>query len=197
MRIRTLLAVFAMLACAGCNSAGSNQAVQRQQPLYTVTTDLMQKPGELAVACAFAPLPLPPIGCGGPKVADIDLQSISGSERYRNGVVSVGTMRLVGTWDAGMLRLTTPPQPSSQRDRTPIPECTQNPNEPSPTTTPQGERLIGDETILIARGIQVIGFYVCQQALFVVVAVADAPTVDFMTARYAPIRLAGWLRPVT
>jgi len=183
-----------MLAVSACGQAGAWSP--GQAPHYTVTTSLMQKPGERAVACFAMPLPEPPIGCGGPPVVGLDLHTLPGFQRYRNGVESVGMMRLIGIWEAGELRLTARPQPESATDLTPTPRCDQTPADASPDTTPEGRKLMSDESLLNARGIQVLEFYVCKQALFVVVSVADKPTVDFMNVRYAPVQIAGWMRPV-
>jgi hypothetical protein len=106
-------------------------------------------------------------------------------------------MRLVGSWDAGELTLTAPPQPASDKDSTPMPRCDQTPADGAPDTTPEGRKLMSDENLLNAKGIQLLEFYECKQALFVVVSVADKPTVDFMNGRYAPVHVAGWLRPVS
>lgn len=140
------------------------------------------------------PLPDPPIGCGGPEVVGIDLQTLPGFQRYRNGVESVGTMHLIGTWEAGVLTLIQPPEGASAKDSTPTPRCAQTPADPGPDSTSEGRKLMSDEDLLKARGIQVLEFFVCQQALFIVVSVADTATVEFMNDRYAPVRVAGWLQ---
>ena len=191
-QLRRVLIAVLMMSCSACGYAGI--AGVRQSPLYTVTTSLMQKPGQNAVACFAMPLPYPPIGCGGPEVVGVDLQTLPGFQRYRNGVVSVGTVRLVGSWRAGTLALTQPPESASPKDITPVPQCAQTSADPAPDGTPEGRKLMSDPDVLKTRGIQVLEFYVCQQALFVVVSVADNATVKFMSETYAPVKVAGWLR---
>ncbi len=185
-----ILLAFAVAACGQPLVKASSTA------RYTVTASLMQKPGEDLRACTFIPLPLPPIGCGGVSISGLDILTLPDETRYRNGVVSAGTYRLVGTWGSGQLVLTAQPSPARANDLTPMPSCSQDPYERSPTDTPQGQRLMADSQVLKDRGIEPLQFYMCRQVLFVVVAVADQPTVDFMTSRYAPASIAGWLHPV-
>ena len=54
-----------------------------------------------------------------------------------------------------------------------------------------------EEQTIQQRGIIVLGFGVCQGVLFVAVAVADKDTVDFLEGRYAPVKVGGWLQPVS
>lgn len=187
--MRPLTAALLALGLAAC---GLMPTADTQR--YTVTTSLMQKPGELPRACSGMALPLPPIGCGGADIVGVDLQTLPDARRYSNGVISAGTYRLVGTWEHGALHLVEPPAAAVQTAATPLPNCAQSGYEGSPTDVLQGQRLMADEDMLNARGIVVLQFYMCQADLFVVVAVADATIVDFMQSRYAPVKVAGWLQ---
>jgi len=186
-----ILLVFGLAAC-GQPIVNAGAATR-----YTVTAFMMQRPAAPAIVCWGMPLPDPPIGCGGPPVADLDLSTMPDAHRYRNGVVAVGTYRLVGTWSAGSLHLTEAPTPAPASDRTRLAECSQDVNERSPTDVPQGEKLIADEDLLRSQGILVLELYMCHDRLFAGVAVADQETVDFLNARYGPIKVAGWLQPVS
>ena len=190
--VATTLAV-AVLLTAACGQARAGNT----QTLYTVTTGLMQKPGDVPRACSFVPLPLPPIGCGGVPISGLDLHSLPDAQTYRNGVVSAGTHRLVGTWEAGALHLTQPPVPASPTSVTPLPSCGQTAGDTEgPDALPQGRKLMDEEQMILQHGIVMLGFGVCQGVLFVEVAVADKDTVDYLTSRYAPVKVGGWLQPL-
>ena len=181
----------ALMACGPGRVAGAGHP---SGPNYTVTSNLMQKPGQDPVVCSFTPLPYPPIGCGGPSVANLDLATMADARRYSNGVVEVGTYRLVGTWKGGALHLTETPVSVSPSAHTPTPDCAQTTTDPSPDVTPEGRKLMDEEKLIEQHGIVLLESMMCQGALFVVVAVADADTIDFMTNRYAPVKVAGWLQ---
>ena len=158
----------------------------------------MAVPGKTVNACAFEPLPYPPIGCGGAQVVGLDLASAPGAHTYRNGVVETGLVRLVGVWKQGVLNLTSPPTAASPKDATPTPQCVQDQSDAAvPNPPPWAQSILSDDALLNAHSIQLLGFYVCQGTLFIAVTVADRETVDFLTKRYAPARVAGWLRPVS
>ncbi len=157
----------------------------------------MQKPGELARACSFIPLPLPPIGCGGAPITGVDIRSLPDAQVYRNGVVGAGMYRLVGTWQSGSLHLTKAPLRAPINAGTPLPNCAQNnADAEGPDALPQGRKLMDEEETIAQHGIVLLGFGMCQGILFVEVAVADKDTVDFLTSRYAPVKVGGWLQPV-
>ena len=188
-----LLAI--LLAGASCATPAIGPAAR---PLYTVTATVMAVPGKTVNACAFEPLPYPPIGCGGAQVVGLDLASAPGAHTYRNGVVETGLVRLVGVWKQGVLNLTSPPTAASPKDATPTPQCAQDQGDAEvPNPPPWAQSILSDDALLKAHSIQLLGFYVCQGSLFIAVTVADRETVDFLTKRYAPARVAGWLRPVS
>lgn len=168
--------------------------------LYTVTTVVMQKPGEPPHACAATPLPEPPIGCGGPDIRGLDLNTMHGVTRYRNGVLATPVLHLVGTWDGQALTLTRPPDTAPMADATPMPmeQCASSPAQVgSPGTPPSVQRVISDDSLLKAHHIQVLEFGPCGDRLFMVITVADSDSVAFLKERYGLVRIAGWLIPVS
>lgn len=166
--------------------------------LYTVTATVMWKPGEAPHACAFEPLPLPPIGCGGPDVAGFDPSKVGGSTRFSNGVVATGYLRLVGTWDGRALSVTVPPEHASPSAATPVPRCNPRGQQVgAPSVSPVMQRVIADSAILKSHGIVVLEFGMCGAELFMAVAVAGTGTVDFLTGRYGDVQVASWLKPLS
>ena len=189
-RIPVLLVLAA--TCAACGSAAAHPS-----GLYTVTSIVMQKPGEAPHACFAMPLPEPPIGCGGPALDRADMSTMPGFTKYRNGVEASGMVRLVGTWDGQKLTLTRPPEAAATTDQTQAPNCAQDGSEPQgPGLPPMMQKVADDSSNLEAHGIQVLEMYMCKKSLFMVVPVADKPSVDFLTSRYGNVKVDGWLLPV-
>ena len=185
------------IAAALLLAAGACGAPSGPTNLYTVTSDVMQKPGELPHACAAIPLPYPPIGCGGVDIGGLDLSAVRGVTVYRNGVRATGTIRLVGSWDGRHLNLSEPPEPRVVRDATPIPLCAQRPGTSSADPMPPVmARVKDDDALLRSNGVMVLEFGPCNGAVFFGVAVADRKTVDFLTRRYGHVEIGGWLQPV-
>ena len=195
-RVRLVSSMLLLLVAVSCGASGG--AVSGGQ-LYTVTTMVMQKPGEAPHACAAAPLPYPPIGCGGPDVRGLDLATLPGVVLYVNGVRVSRTLRLVGTWDAGTLVLTRRPTAVDPARSTQIHVC-QQPNgfTANGDTPPMMQRLMADTELLRSRGIMLLEFGPCDESTyFTVVPVADADTVQFLADRYGPtLRIYGWMEPV-
>lgn len=182
------LVVVVLAACMGCGYAPGSQA------LYTVTSIVMQKPGQAPVACFGVPLPEPPIGCGGVALSGILLSGMPGYVVYRNGVMATGMVRLVGAWGGRQLTVTEPPTSAAASDATRPSQCSQDGSEAQgPDLT---REVVDDESVLKAHGIQPLQFGMCKQSLFIVVPVADPSTVSFLTARYGSVQVAGWLQPV-
>ncbi len=106
-------------------------------------------------------------------------------------------VRLLGTWEHGQLNLRSSPIAAAPSDATPLPECAQAQSDAAtPNPPPWARSILSDDAVLKAHGIQMLDFYICQGSLFIAVAVADRETVDFLTKRYAPVVVAGWLRPL-
>ena len=70
---RLLIHVVLAAICVACGSA-----VAHPSEFYTVTSIVMQKPGEAPHACFTVPLPEPPIGCGGPALEGADISTMPG-----------------------------------------------------------------------------------------------------------------------
>ena len=197
-----LVLVLAIVAWTACSD------LRIGEQLYTVTTTVMlgecdsasnspcRKPGQLPVACFATPLSYAPIGCGGVDLEGLDPRSVPGSVTYSNGVVATKTLTLVGTWTGDALVLTDGAQIAKDTDHTPLPQCHQTPADGEGGITPQMRAVLNDGKVLRAHHIQMLEFGMCQGALFLIVAVATPDTVDFLTRRYAPARVAGWLRPL-
>ena len=166
--------------------------------LYTVTSIVMQKPGDLPHACFATPLPYPPIGCGGPDIRGLDLPSLQGVTRYPNGVLATGMLRLVGTWDGQALTLTQSAVPAAIKDGTRMPECAQEPGTSSADSIPPVmRRVMDDGAMLRSHGIHLLEFYPCKGTVFLGLAVADQKSIDFLTSRYGHVEVGGWLQPVS
>jgi len=197
-RIGLFLMVLAVVAGAACSGTASlGPATPGSPALYTVTSTVMQKPGEPPRACASTPLPYPPIGCGGRALRGLDLLTIHGVTRYRNGVLATSMLHIVGTWDGHDLTLTRPPDTAAMADATPMPPG-QCPSQPSQVVSPPlMQRVMSDNALLNAQGIQLLEFGPCGDALFMVVVVADRDSVRFLTNRYGAVQVAGWLKPIS
>ena len=195
MTARTVACVILVTAIAGCGRFGA--AVSG--PLYTVTASVMQKPGERPHACAAIPLPYPPIGCGGPDVRGLDLATMAGVIRYRNGVHAIGVVRLVGTWDGQALVLTRAPVSAKPADATQLRACQQPFGFTGSSEMPaMMQRLMSDEQVLKSRGLLLLEFGPCDESsYFVIIPVADSKSVAWLNERYGPtLRVYGWLQPV-
>jgi hypothetical protein len=189
----------AALLIASLGACGQVAHAPTPPTLYTVTTIVMQTPGDPPRACAAMPLPDPPIGCGGPALRGLDLLTMPGVTRYWNGVLSTGTLRLVGTWDGHALTLTRSPEAASTGDSTPLPltPCTAVTVQPAPgQVPPMVKQVMDDEALLKAHGIQVIQFGACGDSVTMTVVVADPATVAFLRQRYPGAQVAGWFHQV-
>lgn len=184
--------LLALTSCAGSSTPGA--APPSPKSLYTVTAIVMQKPGEAPHACAGVPLPYPPIGCGGPDVQGLNLAALHGVERYSNGVLAARHLRLVGRWNGHALVLTQPPELRSVKDATRLPECVQDGTE---VVTPKMQSILADHELLKSHGIEPILLAPCRGAVFIVIPVADQESVKFLTDRYGPLNVAGWLQPIS
>jgi hypothetical protein len=99
--------------------------------LWTGTATLLKTPGGDLTLCGGVVLTsLPPAGCGGPKVRNLDPMTVSGAERFPNGTITTPSVRLVGTWDGDALTVTEPPVPAQPTSR--APETIPGPSCPEP-----------------------------------------------------------------
>lgn len=95
----------------------------------TGTATLLQtSDGRLTLCGGVMPLSLPPAGCGGALVRDLDPLTVAGAERFPNGTVTTPSVRIVGSWDGEALtptrpvELAEPPVPEPP-PATPGPRC--------------------------------------------------------------------------
>jgi photosystem II stability/assembly factor-like uncharacterized protein len=166
-------------------------------PRYTVTTSLMAAKGGPLNACFAMPLPLPPIGCGGVEVANVDVASIPGVVTYANGTVGTPIVKLVGTWDGHVFRLTEQPRPATPGESTEAKLVPQAPPIASKESPQQVvEHLKQDTSDLQKRGIIVFAFGAAADGVEMTVAVADDKTVQYLFDRYGRVYIKGWLQPV-
>lgn len=163
---------------------------------YTVTTSLMAAKGGPLNACFFMPLPEPPIGCGGVEVTNIDVAAIPGTTTYTNGTIGTPTVRLVGTWDGHVLRLTEPPQPTKVDGTHPQPVAQAPPPASGQTTQQVLDELRRDASALQKRGIVLLMWGQGADGAEVTLVVADPDSVRYLYNTYGRMHISGWLQPV-
>jgi hypothetical protein len=181
LALRVVAYVVLLIAVGGCAHFGP---AALSGPLYTVTSEVMQKSGDAPVACFAIPLPYPPIGCGGVALRRIDLLTMPGVTVYRNGVRATAVLRMVGTWDGHALSLTRSPGTTRTEEATRLPTCADTPGRSSADPLPPVmQRVIDDDASLRAQGVQLLEFGPCRDSVFFVVPVADSTTVELLTRR--------------
>ena len=163
---------------------------------YTVVTSLMSARGGPVNACWAMPLPLPPIGCGGVEVTNVVIADIPGAVTYRNGTVGTPELRLVGTWDGRVLRLTEKPQPTTLPETRPQPVAQAPPASSGKTAQQVMEEFKRDEAALRQRGIVLLGFGAGSDGVEVTLAAADPASVQYLYSTYGRMKISGWLQPV-
>jgi hypothetical protein len=165
-------------------------------PRYEVVAPLLALKGAPTYACDAILLSLPPAGCSGVLVRGVDINQVPGITRYQNGTMETGALRLVGVWSGLALTLTQPARPAASPPSVDYPVC--------PATSPaiEAQGLQREQAVvqvwkeLEKRGIQLISIWPCGNALDMQVAVADGPTIDYLTRTYGPVNVFGWLGPV-
>jgi photosystem II stability/assembly factor-like uncharacterized protein len=194
--VLTLASVGTLLLARGAGRVSYGGPVSGTH--YTVTTTLMTDRRGRIVACHINPLPMPPILCGGVTVTNVDLGSIPGTQTYSNGVVETPRVRMVGTWDGHVLRLIEQPQVTTAPGTQPQP-VTQAP--PASATRPGHDvfaELTRDDSSLRERGIVLLEWGQGSEYVlpYVILAVADARSVQYLYETYGPMKISGWLQPV-
>lgn len=165
-------------------------------PRYTVTAPLLSVGGGPVRACRFMTLSLPPAGCGGVEVRGVDIREIPQALTYPNGTIQTPQVRLVGTWAGSVLTVMAPPRLASPEPTVPAGESTVPPGEPDEALLEIQERLNRDDAELRRRGIHVLMSGPAGDRVEILVAVADAGTVRYLTERYGAVRVTGGLQPV-
>jgi hypothetical protein len=112
-----------------------------------------------------------------------------------NATLETPLVRLVGRWEKGALILTESPRPAM--NETPFPDpCKQDVGSvPQADMLALQDRVIRDSAFQTGR-IQFLMSMPCASGLFILVAVADPDTVNYLESRYPGIAVAGWLQPV-
>src|ERR1700682_4834765 len=163
---------------------------------YTVTTSLMAAKGGPLNACFAVPLPLPPIGCGGVEVTNVDVGTILGTTTYPNGTVSTPPVTLVGTWDGRVLRLTEQPRLTKAGSTDPQVVAEAPPASSAKSTQEVLQQLKSDEPKLRLRGIILLEWGEGANGVEVTLVVADPGSVLYLYDTYGRMQISGWLQPV-
>lgn len=187
----TTIAVFVLALSTVCGSAPAKHT--SAMPLYRVTAFVTSDHQLGLRACYFIAFTEPP-QCGvGIRVSRVDIGSLAGVRRYSNGTIVSGPVELIGSWDRGVLTVTTTTpakgSPTVAHFVSMTPEGTGDPVDAQ-------RRLNADANQLANRGIIVLenGFN-SNKNLYVVVAVADASTVAYLSQQYGPVVIGEWLAP--
>jgi hypothetical protein len=142
------------------------------------------------MACLVMLTSFPPAGCSGVRVAG-SLTHVSRTVRFGAMGWQTPPVRLVGTWNGQRLRLT----------RAPAPAATTRP-EPALSaachvrTAPAGAALARRITGARRRRIDSLEVVPCGGTVWVLVAVADRPTIAFIHEHFGrTVVVSGWLRP--
>lgn len=187
------LCTAAFVTTSDCGAAPRRQ----RSDLYTVTSVMMSAPGkQTLIACHAAPLPYPPIGCGGVEVRGIDALQLPGTRRYPNGTVETARFRLIGRWDGSALIVTEPPQAPQPEPGTPPRKPTYITAEATQRALAAQQRVLADWDQLRRQGIQIMELGIDGDRVTFLVPVADQHTIQTLQQRYGPVEVTGWLQPV-
>jgi photosystem II stability/assembly factor-like uncharacterized protein len=192
--VLALAAIGVLLVARGAGSASYGGPVRGTR--YTVTTSLMAAKGGPLNACFATPLPSPPIGCGGVEVTNVDVAATLGTTTYPNGTVGTPVVKLVGTWDGRVLRLTEPPQATKVGSTEPQPVAQAPPASSAKSTQEVLQEITRDESKLRQRGIVLLEWGEGADGADVTLAVADAGSVQYLYDTYGRMHISGWLQPV-
>ncbi|MDQ6883549.1 MAG: hypothetical protein M3077_04815 [Candidatus Dormibacteraeota bacterium] len=194
-RVRTQAAMVGLRLLAGTMGvlgAGSGGAGSLR---YEVTAPLRSVGGGPVYACYSYDL-MPADPCGGVLLKGVDMRTIPTVQGYaENATLETGPVRLVGRWENGALILTEPPGPAT--NETPFPDpCKQDVGfVPQADMLALQDRVIRDSAFQSGQ-IQMIRTLPCEGKVGILVVVADAGTVAYLTRRYPAVVVAGWLQPV-
>ena len=150
--------------------------------------------GKPVTACYAILTSLPPAGCGGVEVTNVNLTDIPGLTVYANGTQETPVERLVGIWDGQTFRLTQPPSRSSQDSTSPLPVA-EPPSTDAKAAVGDPTQIARDGAKLRRQGILVLSVGVGADGVDVLLAVADSHSVQAMYASYGSVHISGWLQP--
>lgn len=162
---------------------------------YEVTAPLRSVDGGPVYACYSYDL-MPADPCGGVLINSVDMRTIPTVQGYAdNATLETPPVRLVGRWENDALILTESPRPAMNETSFPDP-CKQDVG-----FVPQGDMLALQDRVIrdsaFQNGqIQMIRTLPCEGKVGMLVVVADAGTVAYLTRQYPAVVVAGWLQPV-
>jgi hypothetical protein len=164
-------------------------------PRYTVTAPLLLVRGQPVRACYGIDLSYPPAGCSGVDVSNVTVADIAGTIAFDNGTLESPPVTLVGLWDGLKLTLTESPRPT-QSPVTPPKRVSQAPPTNSKGTDLEIDGLIArDAPSLQKLGVVVLSLGIGTDGVDMILAVADATSVETLYSRYGRVQISGWLQP--
>jgi hypothetical protein len=185
-----------VIACVGLLIAWACGTAPAPTPRYTVEATVLAVSGKPITACYAIELSLPPAGCGGVEVKNIDLASIAGSTVFANGTVQTPILRLVGAWDGHALTLTELPQVTPDTGTVPRPiDQLPPPGSGAQATGDLPQQIAHDTPLLTRQGIQVLSVGTGADGVELLLAVADPASVRTLYDRYGQVHISGWLQP--
>jgi hypothetical protein len=143
----------------------------------------------MPLACRVILSSDPPQGCSGVPVVGSDLDRLRGVELSGGVWWTTSPFLLVGTWDGHVLTLTRPPLPSRSAEPEPSPPAGCDPKG-TPATTALAKRIERE-----GPRINLLELQPCGRRVWVLVAVADEPTVIYIRQLFGPqVLVSGWLQ---
>jgi hypothetical protein len=142
------------------------------------------------MACLNVLLSLPPAGCGGVPVRGYDFERSDGLVRFGAMGWQTPPLHIVGTWDGRALAVTSVAAASRSAEAQPdAPKACDGSR-----TTPSSRRLAAAIT-RDHRRLHLLALQPCRTTVWVLVAVADRPTVSIIRRQFgARVMISGWLR---
>jgi hypothetical protein len=162
---------------------------------YTVTASLLAVRGQPVYACWFIEDSLPPAGCAGAEVRNVNVAAVPGAVTFQNGTVQTPVVKLVGVWNGKTLTLTELPQSTRSQGAEPKPVSLPPPATSKGSAAQVDEQILHDMLTLQQRGIFVLSIGIGADGVDVVLLVADAASVETLYSQYGRIHISGWLQP--
>jgi hypothetical protein len=161
-----------------------------KSPLYTITASVLYRPGmRTPHACLTFLESLPPVGCGGVRVAGYDFPHAPHVIHFASGGWQTPELRIVGVWNGRALVLARPPSPAPTAERQPAPPAGCRGQE-APETSLLAKQMTRAHTRL-----GMIELAPCGHRLWALVGVADPPTRSFIRHHFGRrVIVRGWLR---
>ena len=164
-------------------------------PRYTVTASLLVVRSLPVYACWAIDTSLPPAGCGGVQVRNVNVAAIPGAFTYANGTIETPVVKLVGVLDGQILTLTELPESTLSKGTEPKPVSQPPPATSKGTDLQVDQQLANDMLNLQRRGIYVMSVGIGADGVDVVLVLADATSVETLYNQYGRVHISGWLQP--